>query len=293
MDLDLLKLNEDSQITQEAWYVYCKMAYNSLTCNEEPVRTFRDDGTLISNLTFTSLSADMNLEESEVKVIARKLLDLKWVGNKNGYWLLGEIKLKKPCWLASKLVQLPKLPGASKQQAPKVSSSQFLRNVAAARQRKRAVESVTKLAPGVRMQALALVRKKKNSKIPGVRILSRAQELHLEVFHLEYPMSVDNKSGGKSFPKEMGMINRYFSYCHNDENLALDMFEWVFKNWKEVTQRLGWIGAFNIGMLSATATFKVVKEMYAASQLGQNTRTSTVADRYNAADANDAPSEGF
>jgi len=290
MDIEVLRLNEDPQVTPDVWYVYCKLAYNSLSCTEDPVKTFRNDGTLISNLTIEMLATDMNLGVEEIKVLLKKLMQLKWVGNKNGYWLLGEIKLKKPCWMASKRVQLPKLPITP---ATKLSSADKLRAIAEQRRKKRAVQAVTKLAPSVRMQALALVRKKKNSKVPGVRILSRAQELHLQVFETEYPMSVDNKTGKKSFPKEMGMINRFFGYCHNDENLAMAMIEWVFKNWDKVTNRLGWIGAYNVGMLSATLTFKTIKEMYADDQLGQSVRTSTVADRFNAAEASESPDEGF
>ena len=275
-------------VSPESWYIYCKLIINSMESREDPVKTLREAGELISSIRIGDLTTELNLSAEQVAIYFKKLLDLGWVANKNGYWKLGCLKLGQPILLATpiKKVVIPR------EDQPQTMEDK-IRGLMQQQARKRAVQSVTKLNPQARMQALAHIRKRRNSKSPGVRILTYAQERYLEVFGREYPMQINLQNGGKSFPKEIGMINRFFGYCNNDEQVAKSIISWVFENWDQITKRLGIVGNFQSGILASGKLFKCIKNMYAEAGLASIADTPSVANRFDKAAADNAPDEGF
>lgn len=287
--LNLLQLNRDDQVGPELWYIYTKLVFDALSNEKDPVKSFRNAGELVSSVSPLELADEMNLSQDMLKTYFTKLIDMKWVIIRQGFWRVGSVKKGQLILLAAPKLKMPSIPKPKKG----LTTREKLDGLRSAMKKRRATESVTKLSEAARVQALAHIRKRKNAKSPGVRILAHAEQEYLKAFKSSYPMSVNLKDGKKSFPKEIGYINRYLGYCNNDEDEAKKLLTWVFENWADVSKSLNLIGAFNIGIMASNKLFPKIRDMYAHAGMADIVGEISVGDRYNKHAADESPDVGF
>ena len=234
MELFDLLLHTKADVGELEWYVFCRLAADSLYSNNKVVTKNREIGQLVSALRPSGIASDLNVEMNDVVIVFKKLQRWGWVHDVRGYWGMGSTDKGYPSWHAVATLEKRKY-----DKTPKVMTTEDkIRQALEMRAEKREKEKLKANAELSRQHALKLIKKQRN-KTPGQRLLALAADLHLSTFNRQYDMK-KNEGGKRSFPVEIRMYNNLLGYFKNDEAEAKEFMRWVYKNWERVKNQTGW-----------------------------------------------------
>jgi len=234
MELFDLLLHTKSDVGELEWYVFCRLAADSLYSTNKVVTKNREVGQLVSALRPSVVAEDLNLELEQVVEAVKKLRRWGWVQDVRGYWGMGSTDKGYPSWHAVATLSKRKY-----DKTPKVMTTEDkIRQALELRSAKQEKEKILANAELSRQHALKLIKKQRN-KTPGQRLMAKAADLHWEVFGSKYELK-KNEGGKRSFPMELKLYNNLLGYFRNDERQAKVFMEWVYRDWETVKKQVGW-----------------------------------------------------
>ena len=270
-------------LLQDEWTIFSYLAARAMVVDDAVEKQAQFEGKIFATVKYDELCSRFNLIQSTVDRILKKFETLGWIRFVDNGVILGEWVDKRKLWYCAK-----NLDGHKTREPVRETPTQQLRRAVEEAKQRKIMGNIDKLSVAHKASILNDLRKQ-HPATAAARALVQIRHLYVRKFNTHYQLVADNKTGKPSYPKELRFLNMALQYVDNDEVKFAEIIKWVFDNWEQVQQGLGWLGTIKSSLFATkwhfTKILKLKGEQYAQSL--------TVGQRYSEVSAGKAKDIGF
>jgi hypothetical protein len=270
-------------LLQDEWTIFSYLAARAIVSDDVIEKQKQFEGKIFATVKYDELCSRFNLIQSTVDRILKKFETLGWVRFVDNGVNLGEWVDKRKLWYCAK-----NLDGHKTREPVRETPTERLRRAVEEAKQRKVMGNIDKLSVAHKASILNDLRRQ-HPPTAAARVLVQIRNLYVRKFNKHYQLAADDKTGKPSYPKELRFLNMALQYVDNDEAKFSEIVKWVFDNWDQVQQRLGWLGTVKSSLFATKKCFTEVLKLKGE----QYARTLTVGQRYSDVSAGKAKDEGF